>query len=649
MPSYATKDQALDAAQAILADLAAKGIKARIVVDDAPAGEPAGASGVNGPTAPQAEQLPVTPLTSALIDRARAAGFSGTGVLLGGDLEDMNATLIVYKDTATGSDRPVLWAKVLAESDAKIMAAIARAQGMVYQTVVKTEQRSGRAPWDTQHSVAERIVQYAKSVNYHVGDGTPIPDHTLDGIQDLRAVLDAIDASALTPSEKAALEGYRQDLAQIALAAQKREKTPRKDYGPRTCDYVETREEVVPVPASAGTLKVEQRPGSRLDVRTGKDRPIWRGDRLTETGTTEFAIEFGDGWSAVYHPSDPKYKVPFSRRGTLELHMPPDADPASIPDHLARLNLHGAPATPSEAEIVYLSRCAWALGVTGEAWTAAKGQGDALLYRRAGEIVWDRAAASGTDDVIGQAIQQAARETAPMRAALLRRAVEKHLGMAEGSLLKDPRYRPLPVWDPARGEGGAYRWERFDVDPDAVRKAAGARHLVIGHTIHAAGSTRVNQIKKILETGMLAAQETRLTMGVTAAGALSPAQDQHTGGAAYVFCAVRPEGSSTIEWDADVLLCRSDWFYRPGDFYGATNTDDTRGRAPRITDPLKVLQHPPSTNEIVFKGGIGIYGPYAPKRIRAGDLLARQELLDWCKARGITHIGGRPVDEVIVA
>lgn len=644
MPSagFATRAEALARARALRDELAAKGVRARIVVEGGPESDASGP-----PSSPWSDHA-LTPLTADLVERARAAGFGGVGVLLGGDLEDMHATLVVYKDTQAGEDRPVLWAKVLAEAEPKIMAAIARAQGVVHRTVAKRVRRTGRAPWDTQHQVAERLVQYAKSVNHHVGDGTPIPSHTLDGIKDLRAVLDAVDPSALTPSETAALEGYKQDLEQVAQAAEKREKTPRKDYGPRTCEYVQTVDETVAVPAGADGMTAVERPGSRLEPHSGANRPIWCGDRRSETASREFAIDFDDdGWSAVYHPSDPKYKVPFSRRGTLELHMPPGADPAAIPDHLARLNLNGAPATRAEAEIVYLSRCAWAMGLdrTRE-WQAAKAAADALAHRRAAEIVWEKAL-SDAAGAVGRAMQAAARDTAPARAKLLRRAVERTLGMPEGGLLAHPRYRPEPVWDPARGEGGAYRWERFDVDPEEVGRAAAERGLVIGHKVAGGSSTRAAQIKRVLETGVLAAQETRLAMGVAAPGAMSPLEDQQTGGAAYVFCRVCEPGYATFEWDPAALLRRSDWFYRPGDHFGAVNPADPRGRAPRVTDPLKAL-HPAHGNEIVFKGGIGIYGPYAPTRIRVGDPFAREDLLAWCKERGITHIGGRPVEQVIV-
>ncbi len=60
-----------------------------------------------------------------------------------------------------------------------------------------------------------------------------------------------------------------------------------------------------------------------------------------------------------------------------------------------------------------------------------------------------------------------------------------------------------------------------------------------------------------------------------------------------------------------------------------------------------MLQSPSAGNEITFKDGVGMFGPFAPREIRVpqGE---REGILAWCQENGIAEIGGRAMGEVVV-
>ena len=594
--------------------------------------------------------LPVTPLAADLIARAHSAGAVGTGLLLGGqDVEDQAATLVVYRSPAgKGPDRPVLYLKVRRDAEDKVLAAKATAQGLEFMTVVKEVAEHGRPPFDTEGDVAGKVAALAKSVNHHVGEGSPIPTHTLTGLSDLIKTLEQVkDDSQLGESERAAAAAYLADAEEIRQSADAGTKTP-KHYGPRECDYVRRVEEKVPLPPKEGQdpLQVTERPGTRPAVHEQDGVPTWGGERKGDAGT-EWLFDFGDGWRAVYHPSDPAAGVPFSHRGTLELHPPADADPGAVTAHLERLNLQGRPVSREEAELTYLERNAWAQGLTE---SAAYQQIHAASAARVAQVASTIAFQTTEPLAPQEVILRAERAVGRQRAAALRGLLEKRMHLSQGALAGDPRYQPAPVWDPARDQGGGaaghWRWTRMDVDPEQLNAQAADTKVYIYHGV--TGQETIERLKHILRTGVLAAQEKRLQMG-TAMHGISPDADRQTGGAAYWFARVR-KGPKPHEvcfvWDPGTLLRRADWFFRKSDHFGATNPEDHR-TTKWITDPERVLQNPGGGNEITFKDGVGMFGPFAPREIRVPQD-KWDEILAWCKENGIGEIGGRAVGEVVV-
>ncbi|HEY8351029.1 MAG TPA: hypothetical protein VIK87_00660, partial [Sphingomonadales bacterium] len=259
------------------------------------------------PSASEGES-PVTPLSPALLDEARKAGALGRPILIGGqDVEDGSATLVVYRDPSGGPDRPVVFLKLLPNAEAKLMAALQNATGKMKKKVTETTV-FGRAGWDEQHQIAEQLIKYAKSVNHHVGEGTPVPPHTLSGMEGLGKVLDQLAADPnLPPGEKEILAGYRKDYEEIAAAIKEGTKTPRKDYGVRKGEVTVRKEEWV---AEEGELVYKERAGTRLVPEEKQGVAYWDGTtrhQRTAYGK-EIVIDFGDGWKAVYHPHGEEYK-----------------------------------------------------------------------------------------------------------------------------------------------------------------------------------------------------------------------------------------------------------------------------------------------------------------------------------------------------
>lgn len=601
----------------------------------------------------------VTPLSPDLWDAARETGAAGVPLLMGGeDLEDMQATVVVYRDPNDPDDkgRPVVWCKVRPQAEEKIMAAVAAAQGKQYITVKKQLKMSGRALFDSDFEVAEKIVTYAKSINHHVGEGTPIPQHTISGVSTLMEYLEKQAANPdLSDGERKLLDGYRQDVQELADAIAAVQKTPRKDYGPRTGTFMHTIEELVPVPLdpSAGPqLAVQEREATRISADEKDGIARWDGHSRDTPwkNAKEIAIDFGDGWTAVYRPHNTGYGIPWSHKGTLEVHAPPGADPTGIAEHLNRLYLHGEPMSKIEAEAIYLERNAWAQGLAGtkehtdiQRYVAARTQSLAAELVMSGEYEPD-------DSGMAAAVRTAGRIALREKVVLLRRMFEQKMGLPEGGLAKLPQYKPEPVWEQVRtaggkaSPGGYFVWNRFDVDPEKVKKLFNGKvlgHSLTGKDLYNAWS---NLRRIILGNGILAAQEKRRQMGIEVKS-MSPGTDTETGGAAYVFLRVGKPGQFDIEWDPAILLQRSDWFFRDEDNYGATNPSHYLFKVAPSTDPKKAAEAKSAGNEVCFKNGIGLFGRFAPIRINAGDF--RDSVLHWFKSAGITHLGGRPVEEVV--
>jgi hypothetical protein len=602
------------------------------------------------PYSPEQAHEPLVPLDEGFYAAAREAGPLGYPTLLGGgDIEDQTATLIVYRSNDDPSqEHPVLYCKVLASAEPKLARAKALAEGAPTITVTREVEVQEPAGFDGQLGVLETIVAAAKSINHHHGQTPPepVPDKHKAALTELRKQLQGILAQLKEPERQVA-EGYLGDIDELlAVIDDPQAKTP-KHYSQRTVKRAALVEQKIPVAPEPGIpvpKEVLVLPATRPAISLKNGKPFYSG-RTKELGE-EWRFDLGDGWIAIYHPSKPP--VPFSHRGTLELHMPPDPSAVKeIPARLKMLNLSGSPATHAENEVVYLERMAWALGVErGAEVTEARRAARAAATERAAALIL-----SGSAQRPEEAILAAERDTAPVRAQALRSALERSLHLKPGSLANHPNYRIKPEWDQFGPGSGAWRWTRFDADPDEIANLSKRHYIFIAHSVT---GDRMEGIQRILSSGVLASQERRLKMGLRGYG-LSPIDDQKTGGASYVFAKlVTKLEPYLILWKPETLMVRSDWFLRFGDHFGATNPEDYRYTS-MLTNPVQALREfvkrkekedKDPTNEICIKDAIGMHGPFAPFKITLPSY-KRIELLLWCEKKGITHIGGRLVEDVI--
>jgi hypothetical protein len=128
-------------------------------------------------------------------------------------------------------------------------------------------------------------------------------------------------------------------------------------------------------------------------------------------------------------------------------------------------------------------------------------------------------------------------------------------------------------------------------------------------------------------------------------GGQSSYEDVTTGGGDYVFTRVSHAPVGDIVWRGDRLMRRLDWTAHDDDAYGATNPFadwSMYGRKARNQRSWLTLSGGRSY-EVMFKGRLSwadVEKIHMSSRVRA-DVLAR------LKRAGITHIGGRRVEDII--
>jgi len=128
-------------------------------------------------------------------------------------------------------------------------------------------------------------------------------------------------------------------------------------------------------------------------------------------------------------------------------------------------------------------------------------------------------------------------------------------------------YSAMPRFDEDKGWA---RWTRFDVDPDQFEKKM--KGYVVGHELQ--GGT-AEAIEDILDSqGSLVATEEKFRIGVPISG-MSPAADQKTGGASYVFTRIGGPARRRrydLVFDKKLLLDPDTVSY-DSDYYGRVEPD----------------------------------------------------------------------------
>ncbi|WP_331736294.1 hypothetical protein OG605_39485 (plasmid) [Streptomyces xanthophaeus] len=581
---------------------------------------------------------------------------TGTPILVGGDdFINSEATLVAY-DSPDGP-REVLLTHISEEAEEKLLDALS-IPGTHMEEVQVEEEVKERLDLDKEKKLAELTKTAVSSVQHKLKTGSEMSDASIAKHQ---AAVDAVSAVLGDPSisddEKAMAQHYMDQLDVVK---------DKIDNGGAVMPWMDAYEvtetkmvtKQIPVPdgePEPGTLAATVRKASRikanLDPATGQTS--WDGVSRSSAAGTEYEIDMGDGWKAVYRPykeNDPSSSE-FSMRGQLEVHAPVGAGHGKdLVERLEQLHLMNQPMTAAEGEWTYLSNNIQAQGLEGSAgMKAALETAQGLQDLQVQEIVHQRMESlmgldSGALQTAMKRIHlEASHKVLPMKVEVVRDAVAKASGFTTGAeLAASPGYEPTPSTS-----GKWLTWSRFDVTGKKAEIQSAFKGKSLSHSLNG------GELASLLGTGVLASTEKRAVMGIGGGLGMSEQADKMTGGANSVFLRVKktpsqPGGGRLIWDDPSVLMQRSDYYAYNGDHYGAINPAHHNYNAGAITrDPMKIAQFTGSSNEIMFRNGIDLLGAEAPSRIVCHTAAERSSILASLTSRGITQLGGKPVEDVL--
>ncbi|MGQ4406365.1 hypothetical protein ACN6K4_001122 [Streptomyces hayashii] len=581
---------------------------------------------------------------------------TGTPLLVGGDdFINSEATLVAY-DSPDGP-REVLLTHISEEAEEKLLDALS-IPGTHMEEIQVEEEVKERLDLDKEKKLAELTKTAVSSVQHKLKDGLEMSDASIAKHQ---AAVDAVSAVLSDPSisddEKAMAQHYMDQLNVVK---------DKIDNGGSVMPWMDAYEvtetkmvtKQIPVPngePEPGTLAATVRKASRikasLDPETGQSS--WDGVTRSSANGKEYEIDMGDGWTAVYRPykdNDPKH-TEFSLRGQLEVHAPAGAGHGKdLVERLEQLHLMNKPMTAAEGEWTYLSNNIQAQGLGGaDGMQAAMATAQGLQDLQVQEIVHQRMETlmgldSGALQTAMKRIQlEAAHKVLPMKVEVVRDAVAKASGFSDGAdLAASPGYEPTPSTS-----GKWLTWSRFDVTGKQAEIQGAFKGRSLTHGLHGGA------LASLLGTGVLASTEKRAVMGIGGGLGMSEQADKMTGGANSVFLRVKktpsqPGGGMLIWDDPSVLMRRSDYYAYNGDHFGAINPAHHNYNESAITrDPMKIAKFSAAGNEVMFRNGLDLFGAEAPSRIVCHTAAERTTILASLASRGITHMGGKAVEDVL--
>lgn len=605
---------------------------------------------------PAADSQALTPIPTVVA----AGDMAGHPLIVGGDdLEDASLTLVAYSDTDGGESREVLYGWVTPEAEAKVLDAIALDDEKLVAVEV-TKEVNGRLPLDEQHQLYEQLETVAKSVNHHLKKGDGIPQHTHDNLDALHDTLTGLHAT-VTADEQAMIAGYLGNIEQIAPKM-----TPGFDepyatakihhIDPWTVAQTVTVTEMVPAPAEDvpdGLLPAAIRDTTRIKpTLDGDGNGAWDGTtRYTSQGGKEYRVDLGDGYEAVYRPHNAgdKSTAEAGQRGFLEIVAPPGSGHGpEMVERLGQLNLVNRPMTAAEAEWTYLQRNIWAQRLDQVPAVASTVAAARTLDDTVAELVFSERAhqAIGMNDRelarFAKGIQLEAEARAlPEKTRMVRDVVAAHLGYQSGTALAESvGYNPIP-----RRTAGWYTWDRFDVAANPASTTAAFGDKVLYHRV-----TGNNVADIFANSAALVATERRRVMGIKPGIGASEGADMTSGGSRVVDLRVgaAPGTGPVMIWkNPTKLLRRADWYAYDGDHYAASVDTGKWSTKGQTRNPATVAGFKKINNEILFRNGIDLTGSEAPDQIKCSSAIQRSEVLAVLASKGISQLGGQPVDKVV--
>ena len=346
----------------------------------------------------------------------------------------------------------------------------------------------------------------------------------------------------------------------------------------------------------------------------------------------------------------------YSLRGQLELHCPGGEGHAkALVDVLGSLNIVNRPMNGAEAEWQYLEQNIVALGLNKHPTVkkAIESSSD-LEANVAQKLMMDHGQeAIGLDekaiDVLAQKLTLEAEASAlPLRVRIVRDAFAKAMGVGSGQdLVEHDNYQPMP-----RQSGGWMVFDRFDVMSKQDEYAQMLNDKKIMVHVTGAGKEGASILDIFKNGGLLASTERRRIMGARKSSGMSELADMTSGGAKSTFTRIYSKsaqaGGARIVWDDPLrLLRRTDWYGAPHDTFGSENSASGHTASQRTTNVASVSKFG-GNNELMFRDGLDLLGVDAPTKVVCSNATERDAVRKLLKAQGITEMGGKPVDDVIV-
>ncbi|WP_019608910.1 hypothetical protein [Nocardiopsis sp. CNS-639] len=594
---------------------------------------------------------------------------AGVPVLVGGaDLQDSAATLISYSPTSTddGGPREVLLTTLTEDAEAKLMDALALSEEKLIPVQVE-EEVHGRLPIDEDKQLYELASKAAISINSRLKKGEPIPPHTLDYLATAQGAVKEVLVNPDSTQDELAMAGTYQEWLEgmqhrIDTAGQvpynEGGKVPKIDPYEHTGTALVTKMMPAPSDGSAsGLLAATVRDASRIEasIDTTTGTTSWDGASRSYANGKEYAIDLGQGYTAVYRPygaNASESHAEYSMRGQLEIHAPQGAGHGQdLVQRLGDLHLVNRAMNQKEAEWTYLVNNIDAQGLGSKsAVKEALAQASHLEELQLQEFFHTQAhQAVGLDaeQLSGLAKTwqlEAAAACLPKKVRLVREAVATSTGFADGAeLAASAGYDPTP-----KKTGGWLTWGRFDLGNNKADLSTAWKGKALTHSINQ------GKLAAMLSTGVLASTERRATMGISLGLGMSESDDKYTGGASSIFMRVRSSAQvkhgPQLVWDDPLKIVDNTSVYGyNSDSYGAINPDHYHYSATKMTkDPAKIAKfHTSGQNEVMIRHGLDLLGEHAPSRILCSTAKERTQVLTVLKAKGIEHLGGKPIDQVV--
>jgi hypothetical protein len=356
----------------------------------------------------------------------------------------------------------------------------------------------------------------------------------------------------------------------------------------------------------------------------------WIVDDLGGGMKLEYMPHYGPAFSPAQGsgPSQPHTSVnPYARQGKLEITLDnwqgTHTEIEAALHKLGELGLEAAPATPEDVELLYLVHQVHAMKLEATAkYTTLR---------------------AGIND------------STPLSEQIAKH--QKYLSQELGQdVTKMPSYNPVPQFGTgyrtvgANGhevipEVGKPFFERFDITRQDLETNLPQRVLTHDSQMGTA---------RFLETllagnGTMTNTEERVRQALyDPSAAMSSSTDMFSGGASYFFTRLarvnHGEGSRGAFWFNTELLLRTDAIAYNTDLYGQSDPAMKKKRHATLDD-WATKQHVRSNNEVIIKNGFGMLDYL--ERISASSATERNKFIKMFKDRGITHIRGKPVEDIV--